>query len=382
MKKRVAVIGSGISGLTTAVLLQQNGFQVSIYTKEPPLKKAKNPYFGSQFPSASVIPHSVSHPEIHKIFEMSQLLFSKLYDFSFPGLTIHEHYELFGFENTEPDYARSIPGYKALSDLNWTPEHPDIPLKSGWKFDCFFADWTIYFPQLVRSFLQNNGTFISQSVNLNSYVSINEDIIINCSGLGSALLKEEDSKPLILKGHLLKVSNTVDLKSPSGNTVSYNFSPGSDIYADSFKTPFDVYCYPRKNDWVLGGSRFKGTLDKKGDWVSEDELSHEFPTKIESINSEIIKNTFGIDLSKFKEREYQYSFRYVRNKEHGLRLETDNAPDKLVVHNYGHGGAGVTLSWGCAFHVLQILCRKLNIGNTEADLQKVLDSLPEGLTKH
>ena len=32
----------------------------------------------------------------------------------------------------------------------------------------------------------------------------------------------------------------------------------------------------------------------------------------------------------------------------GLRLEIERVAGKHVVHNYGHGGAGVTLSWGCA----------------------------------
>ena len=32
---------------------------------------------------------------------------------------------------------------------------------------------------------------------------------------------------------------------------------------------------------------------------------------------------------------------------------------RVVIHNYGHGGSGVTLSWGCAGQVLQILERYL-----------------------
>jgi D-amino-acid oxidase len=32
-----------------------------------------------------------------------------------------------------------------------------------------------------------------------------------------------------------------------------------------------------------------------------------------------------------------------------VRLEAEATGDgPLVVHNYGHGGAGITLSWGCA----------------------------------
>lgn len=39
----------------------------------------------------------------------------------------------------------------------------------------------------------------------------------------------------------------------------------------------------------------------------------------------------------------------------GPRLEVERAADKRVVHNYGHGGAGVTLSWGCAEAALDLL---------------------------
>src|SRR4051794_950582 len=37
------------------------------------------------------------------------------------------------------------------------------------------------------------------------------------------------------------------------------------------------------------------------------------------------------------------------------RLEAESASGRFIVHNYGHGGAGITLSWGCAAKVRDIV---------------------------
>ena len=39
----------------------------------------------------------------------------------------------------------------------------------------------------------------------------------------------------------------------------------------------------------------------------------------------------------------------------GIRLESELFKDKIIIHNYGHGGSGITLSWGSAQRVLEIL---------------------------
>ena len=50
-----------------------------------------------------------------------------------------------------------------------------------------------------------------------------------------------------------------------------------------------------------------------------------------------------------------------------LRLEAENLdlgegrPSTLVVHNYGHGGSGLTLAWGCAGDVANMVKRGLSL---------------------
>ena len=59
------------------------------------------------------------------------------------------------------------------------------------------------------------------------------------------------------------------------------------------------------------------------------------------------------DLSNEKIIAYSTGLRPYRKT--GIRLEAEEIGDKLVIHDYGHGGAGISLSWGCAQEAINIL---------------------------
>ncbi|MBJ7449549.1 MAG: FAD-binding oxidoreductase [Parachlamydiales bacterium] len=73
----------------------------------------------------------------------------------------------------------------------------------------------------------------------------------------------------------------------------------------------------------------------------------------------------------------------------GIRLETESFLDKLIIHNYGYGGSGLTLSFGGAKEVLEILTNQKSssksvaiLGAGVAGLSTAYDLLEKGYDVH
>jgi len=368
-KRNICVIGCGVSGLTTALLLEQKGWDVTIISKADPRKAQADPAFASLYPAASVIPHSVSSEGLDALFINSQNHFQKLFNEGFPGLNIHQHFELFATETSLPSYAGLMREFENFPTFrnSFHPSHPTIQIESGWRFNCFFVDWSLYFPALIDKVLGKNIRLEIRELEPEDISTLPFQCVINCSGLGAVELMN-DPNQLIHRGHLLRVPGKAKLTNPDGQLISYNFSPGKEIYKSENGNLQDVYFYPRSDGWVFGGSRQEGQLDENGNWTGEQSLQPtvtienlEVPKQILDLNGEIIEHTFGFNkFDGLSELKAKVGYRYIRKKEDGLRLEAEVIHGKLFIHNYGHGGAGVTLSWSCAMEAVKLLEENLN----------------------
>src|SRR3954463_16047120 len=99
-----------------------------------------------------------------------------------------------------------------------------------------------------------------------------------------------------------------------------------------------MYVIPRTNDCVFGGTNE----------ISENLAPDQAVTRtiISRCSAELKIGSAQILATRVGLRPYRKS---------GVRLEAGRMADgRVLIHNYGHGGAGFTLSWGCAQTVLQL----------------------------
>lgn len=62
--------------------------------------------------------------------------------------------------------------------------------------------------------------------------------------------------------------------------------------------------------------------------------------------------------------KYHVGLRPYRNL--GVRIEREEIDNKIIIHNYGHGGAGITLSWGSALSAIDLMEEPLKDDETIA----------------
>ena len=100
-----------------------------------------------------------------------------------------------------------------------------------------------------------------------------------------------------------------------------------------------TYIVPRSQDVVLGG------VAQQGNWDLNTDLS----------DHEAILEKCGAIIPEIRDAEIIEDLVGLRPGRTEVRLEKEYIQGRPLVHNYGHGGSGVTLSWGCADEVVELV---------------------------
>lgn len=204
-------------------------------------------------------------------------------------------------------------------------ELPEV-FTSGYAIDVPLTDTTTYLDCLQRR-LTSAGGILRAGVHLENLAPVSRefDLVVNCAGIGAREL----------------VSDTA-LEAHRGQVV---IAPKTDLgYAIVCDDPPLMYVIPRANDCVLGGTNdLRETRS-----VSPPDTAH------------ILQECSRVLPEKaWLAKHARVGLRPFRRI--GVRLEKEQLPGgRIVIHNYGHGGSGFTLSWGCAEMVLSLFEQSLS----------------------
>lgn len=401
----VYVLGGGISGLTTALVLQALGFSVAILTENAPgrieagsgvdaaplaeHRLRPNPTVATSFAMASAYPHNLRVANLVRISDESQAVFNQLTRRVDSGVSLYRMFEVFEEEPEAAPLASRRMRFQAfdgkppdLKDTIDPPARPEATYLWGWTFETFFADMPIYLSYLWSLFHARAGRVELTRLSRESVSDLPANRpVIDCLGLGATSVFDDRAPMVVMRGRQVLVPRAPRLTGKDGRPLAYNYTPLPEVFSRADARAEYVHYFPRSDGWVLGQTREPGTLDEKGVWTGAAVCGPEIrvgeqlvPAPIIELNESLLKAWLGQDLTGrlLVGRE---GYRYYRDAaDTGVRLEAEQLGGTLIVHNYGHGGSGITMSWGCAIEAARILLHEsglkpaLRRSTTELDL--------------
>jgi D-amino-acid oxidase len=155
-------------------------------------------------------------------------------------------------------------------------------------------------------------------------------IAVNCTGLGAGRLCLDDAV-VPIAGHIIPA--LPGRSHAAGPRLPYIMDERVD------EVGAVAYVFPRQDLCVIGGSEVAG-VDARVD-----------SAVIDRIRTRVFRLAPGL-----AEATLLPPYVGLRPGRDEVRLEAETAPDGTkLIHNYGHGGAGFTLCWGCAEEVLGLV---------------------------
>ncbi|MFD0369488.1 FAD-dependent oxidoreductase [Streptomyces sp. NPDC127114] len=304
-EERLVVVGAGVAGLTTAVVLAEAGASVHVIAEQVPgiTSLAAGAMWG---------PYLVEPKDkVDQWGQRSLEIFRKLAENPSTGVRLTSGIEASRTAEAPPDWATALPGFRPCE-----PAELPAGFSAGYRFTVPLIDMPTYLDYLLRRLDAAGGTV--ERRRLASLADVGPAaVIVNGTGLGAKdLLPDHDLRPI--RGQHVVVTN-----------------PGlTEFFSEDTGLSPDLLCfYPHGDTVVLGGT----AIDGEGDRTADDTAAANILARCAEVEPR---------LADARVLEHRIGARPTRS---AVRVEAERWEDAtVVVHNYGHGGAGVTLSWGCA----------------------------------
>lgn len=256
-----AVIGCGVVGLSTACLLQQHGFTVTIYAKALPPDTTSN-IAGGLWDPVTVYDHPQVSAEFRKQFGEAGRFAFRRYQ-SLVGQTYGVRWlPLF---NLSTDSARQPPSPESPNS-EIEPLYPDAKqlTRDENPFDVPYAyrrysmliEPAIYLSALMRDFVTAGGRIVVREfAGASELLALREELLFNCTGLGARTLFG-DNELVPVRGQLCFL-----LPQPEVNFMTVG--------------PGDIYMFPRQDGILLGGSHERGNWSLEPDSATTERILSE-----------------------------------------------------------------------------------------------------------
>ena len=305
------VVGCGVIGLACALRLQEAGFPVRIISREPPSAVT------SMVAGAVWYPYRVEPKERVGPWSRATLeTLAALAEEDAAGVAMTTLVELFDRPADDPWWKTAVPSFRRAQTDDLKPGYVD-----GYVIDVPIVNTPVHLRSLRRRFAARGGSVevVPEGIDALAALHAPDRLIVNCTGLGARTLCDDEAVYPI-RGQVVRVTN-----------------PGlTRCWVDDHGPLAMTYILPRGDDCILGGTADAHVWDHTPSDATTEQILHRARTLEPRLrDAEVL--------------EVQVGLRPART---AVRLERENVATRCaVIHNYGHGGAGFTLAWGCADEV-------------------------------
>ena len=298
-RRRVIVVGAGVIGLSCAVRLLEAGHRVDVVGRDLPLETT------SSVAAAVWSPYTQPQEHVVRWARAAYDAFAELCDDATSGVVMRTGTELFRGSTGDLWWRDALPPGAGPDRETSLP----TGYASGLTMRTPVIEMPVYLRWLTARVEELGGTVTRMNL---SALPTGDALVVNASGIGARLLGGDHTVGPV-RGQVVLVEQV-----------------GIDRWWIDAESP--TYVVPRSRDVVLGGTAIEGEWSRTPDpATAESILARAAQIEPRLAGARILRHKVGL-----------------RPGRPTVRLEREGD----VIHCYGHGGCGVTVSWGCADDVV------------------------------